>query len=204
MHNFQHFYVWIFYGLSTLSWVTTKDYVRINRYHQMGFLSKKNEYKKEILKLTAWKLAYYVYILILPMLLLPIAPWLVLLAFLGMHFITGLLISTVFQVAHIMPDNAFPLPDENGNISNDWYTHQMATTANFSPKGHFFSWLIGGLNFQIEHHLLPNICHIHYKNISVIVAETAKEFNMPYYSKRTFGAAIYEHFKMLRQLGSMH
>ncbi len=202
LHRFQHIYIWFFYGMATLSWITTKDFVRIKRYHAMGFLDKKNEFKNALISMVGWKLLYYSYALILPMIIVPLPWWVVLLAFLGMHFVTGLLISLVFQVAHILPSSEFPLPDENGIIAGDWYTHQFATTSNFSPRSGFFSWLIGGLNYQIEHHLLPNVCHIHYKELSKIVVHTAKEFDMPYTTKNSFASAIWSHVKMLRQLGT--
>lgn len=201
MHRFQHFYVWFFYALSTISWITSKDFVRINRYRKKGFFSKKNEFKTELTKLIGWKIFYYTYALILPILIVPLAPWIIVLAFLSMHFMTGILISIVFQVAHITPSVAFPLPDGDGIVEGDWFTHQLETTCNFSPKSGFFSWLIGGLNYQIEHHLLPNICHIHYKNISNIVELTAKEYGMPYHTKSTLAGAIWDHIKMLRELG---
>ena len=201
LHRFQHLYFWFFYGFVTLSWVTIKDFVKIRRYHKLGFI-KDEEYRKEIWKAIGWKLVYYSYTLILPIIMVPLAPWIVILAFLSMHFLTGILISLVFQTAHVMPGNDFPLPDEDGIIASDWAIHQLATTTNFSPKSKFFSWMIGGLNYQIEHHLLPNVCHIHYKRISHIVAETAREYGIPYNTKRTFLAAIADHVKLLRQLGS--
>jgi linoleoyl-CoA desaturase len=203
LHRFQHLYVWFFYGLSTISWVTAKDFIRLVRYRKMGFLDKKNAFRNEIIKLTGWKLLYYSYALIIPLLIVPLAPWLIILAFLSMHFVTGLLISIVFQVAHIMPSTEFPLPDEDGVVAGDWSTHQLATTTNFSPNSRFFSWLIGGLNYQIEHHLLPNICHVHYKKISIIVADTAREYGIPYHTKVNFVAAIKDHVRTLYKLGKM-
>jgi linoleoyl-CoA desaturase len=202
-HQFQHIYIWFFYGLATISWVTTKDFVRINRYHNMGFLDQKNEFRNALLSMIGWKLLYYSYALIIPLIIVPLPWWIIVLAFLSMHFITGLLISIVFQLAHIMPSAEFPLPDENGLIAGDWYTHQFATTCNYSPGSRVFTWLIGGLNYQIEHHLLPGICHVHYKKLSKIVIETANEFGMPYHSKKTFFSALWAHAKMLRKLGKM-
>ncbi|MFD0862965.1 fatty acid desaturase family protein [Sungkyunkwania multivorans] len=203
IHRFQHLYVWFFYGLSTVSWVTAKDFLRLFRYRKMGFLNKKNQFRDELIKMASWKLLYYSYALILPLIMVPLAPWMIILAFISMHFVTGLLISIIFQVAHIMPSTEFPLPDKDGIVEGDWFAHQLATTTNFAPKSKFFSWLIGGLNYQIEHHLLPNICHIHYKRISGIVADTAKEYGMPYHTKRTFAAAIMAHIGVLRKLGKM-
>jgi linoleoyl-CoA desaturase len=201
LHRYQFAYVWIFYCLSTISWITSKDFIRIKRYKKMGFLDKKNEYQKEISILILSKFLYYCFVLILPLIIVPLPFWLILLAFFSMHLMTGFLISTVFQIAHIMPGMAFPEPDENGLIAGDWSLHQMATTTNFSPKSRFFSWLIGGLNYQVEHHLLPNICHIHYRELSPIVATTAREYGMPYHTEKTFRGALWGHIKMLHHLG---
>ncbi|UII26761.1 acyl-CoA desaturase [Fulvivirga maritima] len=203
IHRFQHIYIWLFYGLSTISWITAKDFVRTSRYNKMGFFNGKKELKRTMLKISAWKLLYYSYTLILPLIMVPLAWWVILLAFLSMHFVTGLLISIVFQTAHIMPNNDYPLPNNKGLIDNNWSVHQLATTSNYSPRSKFFSWMIGGLNYQIEHHLFPNICHMHYRKLSGIVAATAKEYGIPYHSKKTFLSAIIAHIKMLRILGKM-
>ncbi|MGB5692789.1 MAG: acyl-CoA desaturase [Flavobacteriaceae bacterium] len=202
IHRYQQWYVWIIYGLSTVFWVTVKDFVRLNRYRKLDLLGPKRKYKYELLKLIGWKSFYFSYAIIIPILILPFSPWIIFLAYLCMHIITGILISSVFQIAHIMPNVAFPLPDKNGMLESDWHKHQLETTTNFAPKSRFFSWMIGGLNYQVEHHLLPHICHIHYRKISMIVAQTAVEYNMPYHSKKTFLSALADHFRMLRSLGS--
>lgn len=201
VQKFQHIYVWFFYSISTLLWITAKDFVRLHRYKKMGFLDRKGEYSGELLKLICWKLLYYSYALILPLILVPLAPWIIILAFLGMHLVTGLCVSSVFQVAHIMPATDYPEADNEGIIENDWCMHQLATTSNFSPESRFFSWLIGGLNYQVEHHLLPQVCHIHYRKVSHIVMQTAQEYGLPYHIKKTFIAAIADHVRMLKHLG---
>jgi len=86
-------------------------------------------------------------------------------------------------------------------MKNDWYKHQFETTTNFSPKSNLINWLIGGLNYQVEHHVLPDVCHIHYKKLSKIVEEIAKEFGFPYHSEKNIFYAIKDHLKMLRKLG---
>lgn len=203
LHRFQHIYVWFFYGISTISWITTKDFIKSYRYWKLGYLNGEKEFRKEIFQIVAWKALYYSYTLVLPLIMLPQAWWIVVLAFLSMHFVTGLLISVIFQTAHVMPGNEFPVPDENGLIANDWSIHQLATTSNFSPRSRIFSWLIGGLNYQVEHHLLPNVCHVHYRKLSKLVADTAREYGIPYRNKRTFVAAVWDHIQMLRLLGRM-
>jgi len=201
VHRFQHIYIWFFYGISTLSWITTKDFVRLIRYKNLGFFTKKYEFKKVLAGMTAWKLLYYTYALALPIIMLPLSWWVIVLAFLSMHFVTGLLVSVVFQVAHIMPTNEFPLPDNMGMMENDWYRHQFLTTTNFSPDSKLLFWLLCGLTHQVEHHILPDVCHVHYKKLTKIVAKTAKEFGMPYHVKKSFAHAIMDHVKMLRLLG---
>ncbi len=203
IHRFQYLYVWFFYGLSTISWITAKDFVKLSRYKKLGLIKSSSKFRVEILKIAAWKLLYYSYALVLPLIIVPLAPWIIIVSFLTMHFITGVLVSVVFQTAHVMPKTDFPLPDQNGLIANNWTIHQLATTSNFAPKSNFLSWIIGGLNFQIEHHLFPNICHVHYKRISTIVENTAKEYGLPYLSKKTFVSAIWDHTKMLYHLGRM-
>lgn len=200
-HLYQHIYIWFFYSLATISWITTKDFVRLKRFRNMGYFNKKNEYNKALASMTAWKLFYYSYALILPIVMTPQAWWLVLLAFLCMHFVTGLLVSVVFQIAHIMPANDFPLPNEEGHMKDDWYGHQFATTTNFAPKSNLLFWLLGGLNYQVEHHVLPDVCHVHYKDLTKIVEDTAREFGMPYHTKKSMARAIIDHTKMLRMLG---
>ncbi|WP_026952470.1 fatty acid desaturase family protein [Algoriphagus mannitolivorans] len=201
IHRFQHFYIWIFYGLSTISWITLKDFVKAVRYKKMDFFKRKGEFGQLLMKIIGWKMLYYSYALVLPLIMVPLPAYLVILAFLSMHFVTGICISVVFQTAHILPDTSFPQPNDKGMVENDWTTHQLATTSDYAPKSRIFSWLIGGLNFQIEHHLFPNICHVHYRKISKIVSDTAREFQIPYLVKGTFFLALWDHVKMLRQLG---
>jgi linoleoyl-CoA desaturase len=118
-----------------------------------------------------------------------------------MHFVGGLTLGVVFQSAHVVPSSEYPLPDEDGNMENNWAVHQMLTTADFSPRSRFFSWYIGGLNYQIEHHLFPNICHIHYRKLSSIVREVAGEFGIPYNVQPDFITAVANHGRMLKRLG---
>lgn len=200
LHKFQAFYFWIFYGLSTLTWVTFKDFILYKKFNKKGLIKTKKEFVLGMLRILFSKLLYFTYALIIP-LFIASSPYMIIGSFLLMHFITGILISTVFQIAHVLPDTNFPLPEDNNEIQTNWYTHQMQTTANFSPKGKLFSWLIGGLNYQVEHHLFPNICHVHYRKISIIVSRTAKEYNIPYIVNKSVFTAMVKHIKMLNQLG---
>lgn len=201
IHRYQYLYFWFFYGLSTLSWITAKDFVKMKQFKDLGFFSKKNEYRNAQLTALLWKVCYYIYALVIPLIVLPVSTWVVVVAFLCMHFITGLALGFVFQMAHIMPKLDFPVADEDGQVDNNWTVHQLLTTTNFCPNNKVFTWLVGGLNYQVEHHLLPHVCHVHYEQLAPIVKETAEEYGIPYHSQPTFVSALQAHLKMLYDLG---
>jgi linoleoyl-CoA desaturase len=201
-HRFQHLYAWFFYGLMTLVWVLVKDYVRIQKYHKEGLLKKqKTTFWKEWVVLLSSKLAYAMYMFVIPALVLPLAWWQLLIGFIVMHYIAGFILAIIFQPAHVIDGSEYPLPDEHGKMDNSWAIHQLHTTTNFANESRVFSWYVGGLNYQVEHHLFPNICHVHYRDISKIVKATAQEFGLPYKSQRTFFGALVGHARMLKQLG---
>lgn len=202
IHKFQFLYAWFFYGMMTIMWATTKDFSQLKRYNEMGLLTvRKTTYKKELLKLVLNKLFYLSFSLGLPLIFMN-SPWYLILAGWGiMHFTCGMILALIFQPAHVVDLTEFPLPCEKGNMQDDWAAHQLKTTMNFAQRSWFFSWFVGGLNFQVEHHLFPNICHIHYKKLAPIIRETAKEFDLPYNSKKTFVAALASHAKLLYMLG---
>lgn len=201
IHRFQHWYAWFFYGIMTLYWISTKEFSQLKRYRNMGLVKNQRKFGFLMAELALWKIFYYGYALILPLVVLPVSWWIVLAGFFSMHFTCGVILASIFQSAHVMPDVEFPLADGEGNMDNHWAIHQLLTTTNFAPRSRIFSWLIGGLNYQIEHHLFPNICHVHYKNISGIVKKTAQEYDLPYYTKRNFLSAVRNHVQMLRNLG---
>ena len=186
----------------TIVWLGFKDFVRIIRYHRDG-QAKKNQANiaHEWIILIISKAFYIGYIFVVPLLFTPLLWWQIAIGILVMHYIAGFILAIIFQPAHVIDGTEFPLPDATNALENNWAIHQLHTTTNFGNKSAWFSWLVGGLNFQIEHHLFPNICHVHYKNISGIVKETAAEFNLPYKCLGTFGGALSAHARLLKNLG---
>ncbi len=201
-HRYQHIYAWFLYGLMTLTWSIDKDIKQLTRYFKEGVkISKEKSNRQLVIELVISKILYYGYALVIPIIFIPIAWWAVVLLYLMMHFIAGFSLAVIFQTAHVMPENVYPLPDEEGNIENNWAIHQMLTTSNYATKNKVLSWFVGSLNFQVEHHLFPTICHVHYPKLSAIVKKTAEEYNLPYHVQPTFIAAIREHYKMMKSLG---
>lgn len=202
MHQFQHIYAWFLYGLMTLVWMVVKDFVRIVRYDKNGMAKKSNaNIKNEWIILLCTKLFYVGYIFVLPLLLTDLVWWQILIGIFIMQYLAGFILAIIFQPAHVIEGTEYPLPDGNRMLENNWAVHQLLTTTNFATNSTWFSWYVGGLNFQIEHHLFPNICHVHYRNIAGIVKETAQEFGLPYHCKQTFWDAIASHARLLKQLG---
>lgn len=203
IHRFQHVYAWFLYGLMTLVWVFIKDFVRIVRYNKLGLVKKqKADLRTEWIILIATKLVYFTYIFVIPALALPfLAWWQILIGFITMHYLAGFILAIIFQPAHVIDGTEYPMTDDNGQLENNWAIHQMLTTTNFANNSRAFSWYVGGLNFQVEHHLFPHVCHVHYRNISKIVKDTAVEFGLPYKNATTFLDALVGHARLLKQLG---
>ncbi|MBS1643700.1 MAG: acyl-CoA desaturase [Bacteroidetes bacterium] len=202
MHRFQHLYAWFLYGLLTVQWATIKDYLAVIDYNKKDLLKKeKRSLARAIWEITGWKILYYSIFLVLPILFSGVAWGWVVLGFFLMHFFAGLALSCIFQLAHVMEDAEFPQPLDNNKMQNNWAVHQVLNTINFSPRSKIMSWFIGGLNYQIEHHLFPHICHVHYPELSKIVKRTATKWGIPYQEEKTFLSALIEHGKMLKKLG---
>ncbi len=119
-----------------------------------------------------------------------------------MHLTAGAILGIIFQLAHVVEGPEHLLPDDGGVMEHRWLIHEMHTTANFASKNHLLSWYIGGLNYQIEHHLFPQVCSVHYPALSTIVRQTAAEHGVPYHYNPTLRAAVGSHLRMLKQYGS--
>ncbi len=139
--------------------------------------------------------------LVLPFLVVD-QPWyFILLGFVILHFVEGMTLAVVFQLAHVVESAEFPTPNEEGKLQDSWAAHQLKTTANFARKSHLANFICGGLNFQIEHHLFPTICHVHYPRIAPIVKATAQEFGIPYLQNDTLAKAFGSHVGALKRFG---
>lgn len=203
IHKFQHVYGWILYGLATFGWALDKDFKQLIRYNKNGLTKGSGGHPtREMIKLILSKLFYFAVFLVTPALLSGYGFGLLFLGFFLMHFTAGIILTTIFQLAHVVEDMQNPEPNDNNEIENNWAIHQLNTTANFAKKNKILSWYVGGLNYQIEHHLFHNICHIHYKDIAPIVKKTAKEYGIPYHENTTFWQALGSHVRMLKRIGN--
>jgi linoleoyl-CoA desaturase len=199
-HKFQHVYWVLLYGISYMAWILYQDFEKYFS-GRMGRAGKARDMAlKEHFIFWSTKTAYIFIYLVLPVIMVGWVETLV--GFLIAGVVCGFSISIVFQLAHVVEETQFPEADEGTNkIEKEWAVHQINTTANFATRNRVISWLLGGLNFQVEHHLFPGISHIHYPQINKLVQETCREFNVVYLEHRTMGRAFISHLLHIKKLG---
>ncbi|HEY1040754.1 MAG TPA: acyl-CoA desaturase [Bacteroidia bacterium] len=203
-HKLQFIYAFLFYGILTLYWVLLKDFVQYVRYTKGGVNKNTKEQNRiTMFKIIVSKIVYLAAFVAAPIFIFKIPVLQVVSGFLLMHFIGGVVLTVIFQLAHTVEDTTHPLPNAEGTIENNWAIHQLNTTVNFSRHNRFISWYVGGLNFQVEHHLFPLICHVHYPAIAHIVKATCEEFDVPYLENETFGQALNSHINTLVRFGKL-
>lgn len=199
-HRFQHVYVIFLYAISSFAWVFLLDYVKYFRQRIVETPLQKMSVAEHFI---FWfsKAFYVTVFVVLPIVVLGWLPWLI--GFFTMHLVMGFTLAIVFQLAHVVEETSFEYvaTDDVKKIETEWAIHQVNTTANFAPRNKVISWFVGGLNYQIEHHLFPRISHIHYPAINHIIKKNCLAFNIPYHEFPTMTSAISSHFKIMKLMG---
>jgi linoleoyl-CoA desaturase len=199
-HRVQHLYLPFIYSLSSIFWIFfmdfTKYFTRMIYTTDAWKLSLKNHVIFWVTKV--WYISVY---MVIPAMVWGVLPWLA--GFFILNAAMGLTLSFVFQLAHVVENTEFETValDETKHIESAWAEHQLKTTSNFAMDNKVISWFVGGLNFQVEHHLFPKISHVHYPAISKIVMEKCKEFHIPYNKYDTMSEALASHFRTMKYLG---
>ncbi len=202
IHKLQFIYAWGFYSIMTLFWMTAKDWLALARYRKKGLVKSSGSSVGQLTRdLIISKLLYFGYIMVLPALFSGLPFWKIIVGWMVMHAVTGLILASIFQPAHVLEDLQFAQGEKGASMEDDNLSHQLKSTANFGTRSRLFTWMCGGLNHQIEHHLFPQVCHIHFSDLAPIVRKTAEEFGLPYRSSTTFAGALALHTKMLWKLG---
>lgn len=199
-HRFQHLYWFLLYGLSYLAWVFYEDFQKYFSGKVSTSMARKRISFKEHFIFWFTKIMYVSVYMVIPILMIGWLPWSI--GFIIITFICGLSISVVFQLAHVVEGTEFHQL-QDGKSKQEWAIHQIGSTANFATSSKSLYWLLGGLNFQIEHHLFPRVSHVHYPQISKYVKEACRESNIAYHEYSSMFKAIASHLLHLRKLGSL-
>lgn len=198
-HRYQFLYAWFLYALLTIGKFIAEPKLMAS-YKKMGLEGQlKFKARNEYIKMGLIKTVYIFSAIILPLLITPFSWWQVLIGLVTIHSVASITMTTIFQLAHVVKDAKQFKPDENGVIHTSWPIHEILTTANFKTNW-LLSFLIGGLNYQIEHHLFPEINHRHYPAISIIVQRVCEKYNVPYNQKSSFSNALWSHIQRLIEL----
>jgi len=199
MHRYQHIYFWFLYSLLYILWVFVLDYQKYFK-RKVGDMPLKNMSLSDHIVFWSFKIFYLVIFLAIPIYTVGFMDWLI--GFLVCTLVAGFVLSIVFQLAHTVEHTHFPVPhEETGRLDDEWAIHQLKTTANFAPRNKFISWLVGGLNFQIEHHLFPKVSHVHYANLRRIIKQACQEYGVPYIEYPKMSQAVISHVGFLKQMG---
>jgi linoleoyl-CoA desaturase len=201
VHRYQHLYAWALYACSTLFWAFVKDFKYFLQ-RDLGPYRAKRHPPHEIALLVVTKAVYYGWALVIPFFVVDVAWWQFLIGVLALHLTAGLILGVVFQLAHVVEGAAHVETDADGCVEAAWMVHQLATTSNFATGNRLLTWYVGGLNHQVEHHLFPRVCSIHYPAITPIVREVTAKYGVPYHQQPTLWAAIRSHYRMLKLFGA--
>jgi linoleoyl-CoA desaturase len=198
-HRWQHLYIWPLYGLFVIKWHLLDDFKDVIR-SKIGDHPVPRPKGWDLVTFIAGKAIFLSLAFAIPLLIHPLST--VLLFYAVAAITLGITLSVVFQLAHAVGGADFPLPQlESGDMENAWAVHQVETTVDFARRSKAAAWLLGGLNFQIEHHLLPRICHVNFPALSPIVEATCHEFGVRYGEHPSFLAGVVSHYRWLRRMG---
>ena len=199
-HRFQHIYVVLVYAISSFAWVAIMDFKKYFKGKVYTTTLQKMDWKEHVIFWVS-KLLYVAFYVVLPISVVGVSAWA--LGFAVMHLCMGFTLAIVFQLAHVVEETEFEVVgNEPVQIENEWAVHQVKTTADFAIDNKVISWFVGGLNFQVEHHLFPRISHVHYPALQKIVKQKCAEHHLPYHYNPTMFAAVASHFRMMKELGN--
>ena len=198
-HALQHWYFWFLYGVLVVKWNLYDDF-RVAIRGRIGEHRYRPLRGGKLAIFIGGKILFFTIAFGVPLLFHSAA--MVALFYVLVSIVAGVVLSVVFQLAHTVEEAKFPQPDTPGHMSKPWAVHQVETTVDFSPRSPVACWLLGGLNFQIEHHLFPQICHINYPYIAPVVEETCRDFGVSYKVHDSFWHGVRSHFRWLRRMGA--
>ena len=201
-HRYQGIYLWVLYGFLAIKWHLFEDFHTLAT-GRIGGHEIPRPRGKDLVIFIAGKVVFFSLAFVIPMLLHPVLAVLAVYAIAA--FASGVVLSIVFQLAHCVVEADFPVPVTTAQggqqIENEWAVHQVQTTVNFARRNPVLRWFLGGLNFQIEHHLFSKICHVHYPALSKVVEQVCHEFGVRYAAHKSFFTALASHYRWLVMMG---
>ena len=200
-HRLQGIYLWLLYGFLAIKWHLFDDFYNLVT-ARIGTHKIPRPRGKDLWIFIGGKVVFFSLAFGIPMLLHPV--WAVLAVYAIAAFVSGVVLSVVFQLAHCVEEADFPAPIHTpggDRMQTEWAVHQVQTTVDFARQNRVLGWFLGGLNFQVEHHLFSRICHVNYPALSRVVEEACREFGIRYAANRSFFSALASHLRWLIRMG---
>jgi linoleoyl-CoA desaturase len=199
-HRLQHIYLWPLYGLFAVNWHTTGDFVHLTRGSIGGALIRWPR-GREFVGFWLAKAVFVAWAVVIPALVHPI--WQVAVGFAIVSVVLAFTLAVTFQLAHCLEEAEFSTPEAMSAVGRaEWARHQVETTVDFAPRNHLLTWYLGGLNFQVEHHLFSRVCHVHYPGMAPIVRDVCARHGIAYRSHGSTFSALGSHARWLRRMGA--
>jgi linoleoyl-CoA desaturase len=198
-HRFQHVYMWLLYGLFAIKWHTVGDFGYL-REGKIGDVPLRWPRGRQLMGFWLGKAAFVTWSLAIPLLLHP--AWQVAVVFCVVSFVLAFTLAVTFQLAHCLEEAEFTSVDEMTAAGrSEWARHQIETTVDFAPRNRLLTWYLGGLNFQVEHHLFSRVCHTHYPAMAGVVREVCDRHGVRHQSHDGLWSALASHTRWLRRMG---
>ncbi len=201
-HRFQHLYMWVLYGFLTLQWFLISDFVDLAMRGVGGRRFPRRPNALDYLSIALGKTLHLTWAVLIPLWFH--SWWVVLTVYVSVSWTVGLLLATTFQLAHCTPLVEFPSDDEPRRGAA-FVQHQLRTTADIGRNGTAVTrpahCLMGGLDYQVEHHLAPRLPHTAYALVAPRLAEACADGPEPVRRHRTLVGAIRAHGSWLREMG---
>jgi linoleoyl-CoA desaturase len=199
-YRYQHLYIWPLYLLMGLRWQTVGDIAAFAR-GRIGESALRFPRGWNLAGVLGGKALFVLWALVLPAFVYPW--WAVLIGYVGFSMVTSLIMATTFQLAHCVEEASSASSQDLRTEKPEWAVHEVETTVDFCPRNPVLTWMLGGLNFQIEHHLFPRVPHTHYPRIAEIVRRNCERHGVRYTSQPSLRAALRSHVVHLRTMGRL-
>jgi linoleoyl-CoA desaturase len=202
-HRYQHLYMWVLYGFLTLQWFLISDFVDLKNHGIANQRFARQPRRRDIVMIAVGKLLHIGWAIALP--LAYHRWWIVLTFYLAISWTVGLLLATMFQLAHCAQLAEFPAID-TARRGPDFIAHQLRTTVDVHCRtklgARALHWLMGGLDYQIEHHLAPRLPHTVYPLVAKRLRRACTECHLTLHSHATPWQAVRSHARWLKAMGA--
>ncbi len=194
-HRFQHWYAPLAYMSYSLFWVFVKDVVIL--FSKESFTPKKGV--RYHFSFWMQKSSYVTYLLVVPLLFSRQSWSVVLTGFVLMHLLQSLFLLFTFFMTHHVESTAYQETDDHGTINTSWLMNQVRSSNDMHPFSKTANFLLGGFNNHIAHHLFPNVHHIYYPKLNVILYSMLQEHQIVP-NQTSYLGGIVSHLRLLRKM----